>query len=61
MKPKDLWLDEPINLPCYEDVIHIDSTPNAGYVEDTNGEILFFDEMDDKSIEVVNQIVNNHV
>lgn len=55
MSKTDIWLDEPIDIfgeiggaaTCYENVIHIDNTQEDGYIEDTNGEILFFNEMDE--------------
>jgi len=52
MERIDLYLEKPINIlgekgQYYPNVIHIDTTsPDDEYVEDTNGEILFLNEMD---------------
>ena len=52
MKRIDLYLAQPISImgangTSYENVTHIDTTKEGGeYIEDKDGEILFFNEMD---------------
>jgi hypothetical protein len=52
MKKIDLYLAQPISImgangTSYENVTHIDTTKDGGeYIEDKEGEILFFNEMD---------------
>jgi hypothetical protein len=60
----DKWFKKPFDVyasdgTCYPDVIHVEVRDNDSdsYIEDVNGEILFFDEMDYSMVENVLEIV----
>lgn len=57
----DIWLDEPIDLGSYPNVIHIINTPNEQYIEDVDNEILFFDEMDEETYKATDDYVKTWI
>ena len=66
MRQIDLYLERPINIlgeggTSYPNTIHINTT-TAGdeYVEDTDGEILYLNEMDSLMVANVHSIVEQN-